>query len=705
MKTNKQKYRQNNQQSNRPRNQKKFNLIESWKLNAMPFLKMISVYLFIIIGTEAVFRKSLGDTLLWIMDSPFLFSLNLLTLVAISSIILVFTKRIVWVTLIVGIIASILSFVNIGKFALRNVPLLYEDLFLFNELWILLPQILNLKTLALLGVGILVAIFIGFILFKYFKNGKLHSHRLAALTLLLLSGGILMLGQNVNAADITITKTGFIYSLSNNTRQQMIIDEEKLEEAGSLYEQYIAEYNSRAHEKTLEKQPNVIVVQSEAFWDINKMDLKTNINPIPNFEALRDESRYGEFYVPVVGGGTSNTEFEILTGMTLKNYSSDWYMVYPNEINKPMVSLASIFRTQGYETMGIHPYMSWYYNRLDVYNHLGFNTFKTLEFMNDVDLVGAFASDKYATDMIIESIETNEKPVFNFSVTMQNHGPYGNERFASDAFDVKIKTKLSDSSNYFLKNYTQGIYLSDIELGRLVEYLKQSDEPTLLLFYGDHLPMLGEDYQAYRESDYIGKETNDELMNDLRMMAVPFIMWSNYDDTSEKLPTMNASYMTGLILEEAQADMPDYLKALSIAKEKMPLFFRGFGMDANGEKITADNPLYQNTQALYFSIYEKLKDGEGVDAWLIKDNATYNTSISEISIQNAKSEGGETTLTGANFYEGMVVKIGDETVTFKHISNSEIIIDKTVGPGSVIVCTLSDSEGKQLAKSNAYTMP
>lgn len=247
--------------------------------------------------------------------------------------------------------------------------------------------------------------------------------------------------------------------------------------------------------------------------------------------------------------------------------------------------------------------------------------------------------------------------------------------------------------------------MSDIELGRLVEYLKQSDEPTLLLFYGDHLPMLGEDYQAYRESDYIGKETNDELMNDLRMMAVPFIMWSNYDDTSEKLPTMNASYMTGLILEEAQADMPDYLKALSIAKEKMPLFFRGFGMDANGEKITADNPLYQNTQALYFSIYEKLKDGEGVDAWLIKDNATYNTSISEISIQNAKSEGGETTLTGANFYEGMVVKIGDETVTFKHISNSEIIIDKTVGPGSVIVCTLSDSEGKQLAKSNAYTMP
>ena len=128
-------------------------------------------------------------------------------------------------------------------------------------------------------------------------------------------------------------------------------------------------------------------------------------------------------------------------------------------------------------------------------------------------------------------------------------------------------------------------------------------------------------------------------------------------------------------------------------------------MDASGEKITADNPIYQNTQALYFSIYEKLKDGEGIDEWLIKDNATYNTSISEIAIQSAKSEDGETILTGANFYEGMNVKVGDEAVTFKHMSSSEIILEKAVGPGSVIVCTLSDSEGKQLAKSNAYTMP
>ena len=152
-------------------------IVESLKLNAVPILKMIAVYMVIIIGTEAIFRKSLLDTLEWIVTSPFLFSLNLFTLLAISSVLLLFTKRIVWVTYLVGIVAAILSFVNIGKFALRNVPLLYEDFFLFNEVFILLPQILNPKTIILLVLGVVVGIIIGFALFKFFKKGKLEKHR------------------------------------------------------------------------------------------------------------------------------------------------------------------------------------------------------------------------------------------------------------------------------------------------------------------------------------------------------------------------------------------------------------------------------------------------------------------------------------------------------------------------------------------------
>lgn len=148
---------------------------------------MILVYLVIIIGTEAVFRKSIVDTFAWIVESPFLFSMNVLTLLAISSILLILTNRIVWVTYAVGIVAAVLSFVNIGKFGLRNVPLLYEDFFLINEVVILLPQILNVKTIVLLVVGVIVGILVGFLLFKFFKRSKLEKHRFAVSVLCVLS--------------------------------------------------------------------------------------------------------------------------------------------------------------------------------------------------------------------------------------------------------------------------------------------------------------------------------------------------------------------------------------------------------------------------------------------------------------------------------------------------------------------------------------
>ncbi len=694
-----------NNKLNTTEKNKKLSLIESWRLNGIPLLKMMSVYLFILFIMEALFRKSLGDTVKWIVESPFLFSLNLFTLMAISGILLILTKRIVWVTIIVSFLTVILSFINIGKFALRNVPLLYDDIFLLKEVIILLPEIFNLKTMILIGVGALVAIGLGFALFKFFKKSTLHKHRLAAFTLSLISIGVLYIGQNINAADIDISKTGFIYSLSNNTREQVILNEEQLETAGNLYDQYIAEYNSRTHEKTLEKQPNVIVIQSEAFWDINKLDVKFNKNPMPNFEALRKESRYGELYVPVVGGGTSNTEYEILTGMTLKNYSNDWYMVYPNEINQPMVSLASIFKNQGYTTTGIHPYQSWYYNRTAVYEHLGFDTFKTIEFMNDPEIIGAYMSDRYTTDLIIDAIETTEKPLFNFTVTMQNHGPYGNHRFSSDQFDIDIKTKLTDSTRYFLANYVQGLYMADVELERLVDYLRESEEPTILVFYGDHLPMLGEDYQTYREVDYVGDEDNYLLQNDLRMMAVPYLIWSNFDDTSEELPTMNASFVTSLILEEAQVEMPDYLKVLAIAREKMPLYFREFGYDSNGTKVEKDSPQFMNIKSLYVSIFDKLKDTDSLKPWLVENNTAYNKTITVIDIESATADGGTTTLKGNNFYQGMKLTVGESEAAFRFVSENEIIVESALASGDTVMAKLYDSEGKQIAESNAYVLP
>lgn len=671
-------------------------VLESIKANYMPLLKMICVYVVLIIGTEAFFRKSLMDTVLWMINEPFLFAMNVFVLTALSSVLLMLTKRIEWVTLVVGGVATVLSFVNIGKFQLRNVPLLYEDFFLLNEVWVLMPEILNIRMMVMMAICVMISAILGHFLIKWFRKSKLQKHRGITLMLMTMSVLFLLIGQNINSADISIMDTGFIYSLSNNTRQQMIIHDEQLQEAKVLYKGYLEAYDALEEQAPLPAKPNVIIIQSEAFWDVNKLGVSFDQNPIPVFESLRKESIYGETYVPVFGGGTSNTEYEVLTGLTMKNFSNDWYMVYPNEIKSPTVSLASILRNQGYAAEGIHPYMSWYYNRVEVYRHFGFDSLKTIEYMNGYDSIGVFASDDYTTDLIIEALRSNEEPLFSFVVTMQNHGPYGNARFKQEDFDIQIKDKLTDSSRYLLANYTQGIHLSDKALGKLVEHLRKLDEPTILLFFGDHLPMLGEDYQIYREVGYVGKESTEELQKDMRIMAVPYIIWRNYDDTSVELPIMNLSYIPSILLREAGVEMPDYMKVSYMLREDMPLYLRGHGFDVSGGEITSDMPLFQNTQALFYKLYQTALDE---DAWKVKRNNDFNKTLTEITIKASTVSGDETTVMGENFYESMKVYVKGNEMPFSFVSSNEIRLMGALSVGDEIGMKLFDSKGSLLAQS------
>ena len=682
--------------------QNKNGIIEMFKKNGHPFLLMMGIFLILIIGLEAIFRKSLWDTLNWIISEPFLFAMNFFTLLMIAGVMLVITRRITWVTYGVSLLTIILSAINIGKYQLRNVPLVYEDLFLIKEVWMLMPVLVNPKNILFMLLGLLGAVILGFVVAKLFKKFTLHKHRILSILACCVSALLLMVGQHINSADITISRTGFIYSLSNVTREKPIVLAESIEEAKDTYNTYLDAYEQKNPQSLTGTKPNIIVIQSEAFWDINRLDVKFNQNPIPFFESLRKKSVYGDAYVPVFGGGTSNTEYEVLTGLTLKNFYSDWYMVYPNEIKQPTVSLASILRKQGYQAEGIHPYMSWYYNRIAVYNYFGFNSFKTIEFMNNIDIIGAYMSDTYITDQIIESVEKSEAPLFNFTVTMQNHGPYGNHRFDGDEFDVNIESKLTDSSRYFLSNYAQGVYLTDVELKRLVTYLETCGEPTVLLFFGDHLPMLGEDYQVYREVGYIGDESSEMLQQDLRMMSVPYVLWSNFDQTSKEMPTMNISYITSLLLEQSGVDMPDYLKVTAMMREDMPLYLKDFGFDRNGNRQEKDSTLYKNIQSLYYKLLDDLKSEDVSGDWLIKQNNDYNKTLTQITINTVLVEDSRSTVSGGPFYESMVAYLNGNEVPFVFESDAQVVLDVPLKTGDTLSFRLLDNEGRVLGMSNGY---
>ena len=318
---------------------------EKWKQHKWTVLKLIGIYLAVIFMDEWMLRKSLLKTIHWVILDFDMVLMNLATIMLLASVILIVTKRLFMSTVIMSNLLLIFGAVNSSKYALRNVPLDLEDALLVKEVWALMPQLANFKSVIMMGILIVLVCVLDFLILKVLKQKKIGQQKSVFATVMLMSIVVLSIGQIVYSSNLDIMKTGFIYHLSNNTRVKLPFDKATLKEADAQIKVDIENYKNNDATLSSYKKPNVIIIQSEAFWDINKMALEISENPIKYFDALKAESIHGEMYVPVVGGGTSNTEFEILTGMTLKNFSSDWFMVYPNEIKSPIPSLATILET------------------------------------------------------------------------------------------------------------------------------------------------------------------------------------------------------------------------------------------------------------------------------------------------------------------------------------------------------------------------
>jgi phosphoglycerol transferase MdoB-like AlkP superfamily enzyme len=82
---------------------------------------------------------------------------------------------------------------------------------------------------------------------------------------------------------------------------------------------------------------------------------------------------------------------------------------------------------------------------------------------------------------------------------------------------------LTPQTSGILENYTNTISDVDQSLKILIEGLKDINEPSVVVFFGDHLPMLGNDFDVYKEAA-ISREKNT-YAEYLNKYSVPFIVW------------------------------------------------------------------------------------------------------------------------------------------------------------------------------------
>lgn len=323
--------------------------------------------------------------------------------------------------------------------------------------------------------------------------------------------------------------------------------------------------------ETLDTPPNVIVIMSEAFSDINLIDyFKTNIDYLPYTKTLKENTIKGNLYVSVYGGATSDTEYEFLTGNSMAVMPKNC-VPYQQFITEPTDSVVATLKTQGYYNIAIHPYKKNGYKRDIVYPLLGFDEFLSMDDFENPELIRNYISDRESYKKIIEQYETkgDKDPLFIFNVTMQNHGGYSGDKLFDEENSVKLTGKLGYSN---VEQYLSLVRESDKAFQILVDYFSQQEEPTIILLYGDHQPALYSDFH-----DSLMKMERADTYEE--KYKLPFIMWANYDIKEANVDKISANYLSSYLLEIAGIQGTAYNQYLMNLYKKLPVINGLFYID------------------------------------------------------------------------------------------------------------------------------
>jgi len=316
------------------------------------------------------------------------------------------------------------------------------------------------------------------------------------------------------------------------------------------------------------EKPDIILVMSESFWDPTRLPgTKITPDPIPTVRTLTS----GHVLSPEFGGMTANVEFEALTGFSnaFLPYGSIPYQQY---VRTPVPSLAKFLKSEGYDTRAFHPFAGWFWNRASVYRAFGFDRFLSEESLPVIEKRGPLAADTAFVDEIIREAGWAVRPFFYFAVTLQGHGPYEPNRYPDSR--IAIDGTMSEASRGALKTYATGVADADRSLARLIQWASERERPTIIAFFGDHLPPLG---QVYPETGFM-KEIVADRNAPVEALAAqhetPFVLWSNRAGPIKDVGSISPAFLPLHLMRAAGFSHPYYTGFLGAVHERFSVVDR-----------------------------------------------------------------------------------------------------------------------------------
>ncbi|AWB46497.1 hypothetical protein DCC85_21550 [Paenibacillus sp. CAA11] len=363
--------------------------------------------------------------------------------------------------------------------------------------------------------------------------------------------------QKVNYAN-----NGLLFAFTGNLRQNLMEKPEgysksAIEEIAKKY----AALPDPAATKSPAEQPNIVFMMDEAFFDPTRLTgIKLSEDPLSFIHEKEKSSPGGFLLSPEFGGNTANVEFEALTGMSMY-FLNGGSIPYQQRIVKmsSLPSIASILKDRGYQALALHPFDKTFYNRNQVYPIMGFDRFTGEKDMKQIERMSpdAYVSDMSAVKEVLKELKESEKPTFLHLVTMQNHFPFtkgvnGPNTVTAEGVDAQYKNEL--------ETYVQDTKLTDQALAYLSEELKSLKRPTIVVFWGDHLPALSGG--IYTKA---GWDTNPRLKHETKLLYM-----ANFDIGKDPLGTVSPAFLGPSVFQLTGQDLPTYYKLLAKVKEEIP---------------------------------------------------------------------------------------------------------------------------------------
>lgn len=559
-------------------------------------LLLVLAPLAVLLLCQWITLQSLGQGLLWLEENFWPALLTWLVLLLAAALVTSMTDR-----LLLGVLAIFLPCVGLAlasqmKQAVNGLPLLIEDLALAGQA-MQIAQFVDMDLDAsgvnalCLTAGSVLLMAAAFHTRPVRRTARQQKRRrclaaLAALGAALVVAEPVLYGAQLETQAQRNDRLGILGGLyagarSGGMKSPEGYSAEEMEQIRQEFEQPPTETQVPEEPAV---QPNVILLVSESFFDPTCLPhISWSEDPVPNYHALAKQFPSGTFLSNTYAGGTGNVEMEILTGIPSAFLTQGASLTSLGDAEKYQ-SLPSIVRTfseEGYQTAFVHSYNDELYNRSMTMEAVGYDQ---VMFQEDFTVErrqdgGRYVSDDALTDQIIALLEEKEDgPIFLHALSMENHQPYSKEKYDSPS-PVQVRSdRLEGEMLEMMECLTHGLYHADAALGRLTKYLAEFDEPTLLVFLGDHLPglYLGKDRSCFAELGYVDTEDTSQWDADtlLRMHGTQFLVWDNYG-TELKVPeTVSCGSLGSRMLSWAGVPKPLYFNWVDWVAERM-LLYRG----------------------------------------------------------------------------------------------------------------------------------